>query len=268
MAERLRRRVYELRPLGRQFYLNGHSTRVLVRTVLRLIEAIDILEKEGNADLIARLPSRQALVELAKRHKTMLSAYMSRVPTERASLLIMEAQYVRIVGNGRRRALLYAQKLLVRADGMLGYVRHRPRIRLRFALERSLVLRALCLTLSEEGVSSPAHLRALAVAALQEAETLVLLSRKTPSWVGAADTLLRETNTALEAILAASRSVADVARNETGALEDLVWVGAADTLLRETNTALEAILAASRSVADVARNETGALEDLVAANAD
>lgn len=210
-AERLRRQAFDLDTLSRDFYVNAHSTRVLVRIVLQLIEAIDA-NKDGPS---ARLPERAKLVQIARRHKNMFTRYMSRLPTERVSLLIMESYYTRVVYRDDPQNLIKAHALLNKADALLADVRHRPRVRLRFCKERNVVLRKLCHEIKGDTVEITARRRRLARAALQEAFNLMSLSKHTPSWAGAAEMLFDETAADLAAYLdpnAAARREAEPPR--------------------------------------------------------
>lgn len=163
LAERFRRRAFETDPLRRDFFINGHATRVFIRTLLVLIKAYDNLQREQVKQLkepkeqaaeMPSLPSRIYLAEQARRHMDVLSRYMARYPTERVSLLILESTYARVVGRANPRAddepgrpflpdLKVASRVMDEADSMIGVVVQRPRVLMRFYLERCKVLREL-----------------------------------------------------------------------------------------------------------------------------
>lgn len=196
MAERLRRQAFQAAPLSRLFYVNGHSTRVLVRIVLQMVEAMDATATGQSAVDLSRLPNRRVLAALTRRHMDMLSRYLSRLPTERVSLLIMESQFARVVEGGAEGADK-AYRLLALADRLLANVRHRPRVGLRFARERCLMLTTLALQVDETAPEGRLRRERLAAAAVQEARTLAALAKGTPSWEASAAIFLTATQKAL-----------------------------------------------------------------------
>lgn len=130
-AERLKRRAFQLAPFDRYYVPNGHSTRVMIRTALRLVRIHD-QSNEATAD-------REFLVHQARRHIDLLTRYYARYSTERASLLILEATFQRVV-EGRPEV---AFQLLSLADEAMFATVDRPRVRLRLTLERGKALREL-----------------------------------------------------------------------------------------------------------------------------
>lgn len=150
LAERIRREAFEREPLGRAFVVNGHSTRVLVRTALQLVRALARPESREQEVYFQRFPSARYFILAARRHLDLLTRYSARYPSERTSLLILEATFTRSVGEFASDKLLAALRLLDEADGLSFITPDRPRVRRRLILERAKVFRALASVAAKE----------------------------------------------------------------------------------------------------------------------
>lgn len=132
-AERIRRLAFEAAPLKRSYYVNGHSTRVYIRVVHQLIQAHDQLKARPRPQ---GFPSRAWLVGQATRHTDMVTRYLSRLPIERTSLYVLQSANCRRLPVGEDQDLDAAEYHLAEADPLLALTVHRPRVRLRYTLER------------------------------------------------------------------------------------------------------------------------------------
>jgi hypothetical protein len=142
-AERIRREAFNRDPLGRSYVVNGHSTRVLVRCALQLVRALSRPGADGLPMQISGLPSRRYFIMLARRHLDLATRYAARYPSERPSLLCLEASFTRSVGGFDPAKLHAALKLLHEADMLMFTTPDRVRVRRRLLLERAKVARAL-----------------------------------------------------------------------------------------------------------------------------
>ncbi len=140
IAERLRRAAFDTDPLGRSFVVQGHGSRVLVRIALQLLRAISRPDDGGGDSVRASLPDRDFFIAESRRHIDMLTRYFARYPSERPSLLILQATFTRSVGTGDSNHMLAALNLLDEADNLMFMAPDRPRIRWRLMLERIKVL--------------------------------------------------------------------------------------------------------------------------------
>ena len=144
-GDRLRRKAYDLAPLSRDFHLNPHGARVMARTLLQMIKEARRAEKQAGIE-----PTRSAgLIRQARRQLDVLARYVARFPTERASLLVLEASFARQVGDNALEDLQAAERLLCEADGLMTAAAQRPRVRLRLMRERAKVYRNLARRLSD-----------------------------------------------------------------------------------------------------------------------
>jgi hypothetical protein len=140
LAERMRREAFDREPLGRTFVVSNHSTRVLVRTALQIVRG---LTPPASVAPRNSMPSRRFFLVFARRHIDLLTRYSARYPSERPSILILQATYTRSVGGFSIGALRSALRLLHEADMLMFTTPDRPRVRRRLLLERAKVLRAL-----------------------------------------------------------------------------------------------------------------------------
>ena len=114
---------------------SGSSSRVFVRCCMYLAASCGVDEGIERAAFLSR--SRQALTRLTFR--------MFRYPSERAAILILEAGFARLVsahggmieGVPAKSSLNRAAELLQAAEDLLPSEVSRPRLRLRFLLERA-----------------------------------------------------------------------------------------------------------------------------------
>jgi len=188
-AERLRRAAFEKAPLSRKFYVNGHSTRFFVRTALELAHLGNRLEREEGT--VSNLPSQTYLAELARRHIDVLTRYLHRVPTERASLLVLEAAYQRGFHGKAATRIAAAMHCLEQADELLANTTYRPRVRLRYTLERLQVLLA-AIELDGEIKDIGREKGQLALeAAYEESRLRVLTKSAAPSWLQRVENLTK-----------------------------------------------------------------------------
>ena len=108
---------------------SGSSTREFVRACLKLADLPEAtLEDRNHLEARARISSNR------------LALRMSRYPSERAALLILEATFARL---SSRADLAAATRLLDEAETILPTEANRPRLRFRFCLERAKVARKL-----------------------------------------------------------------------------------------------------------------------------
>ncbi len=136
-ADRLRRGAFDGAPLKRDFHLNAHSTRVLVRACLQLIK---LGRQKGSS---VPVETTDYLVSQTRRQLDILGRYVARFSTEKPSLLILEAAFARQAGTTPKVDLAIAERLLSEADDLMRAVTHRPRVRLRLMRERAKVYRGL-----------------------------------------------------------------------------------------------------------------------------
>ena len=176
VAERLRRKAFSRDPLGRGFYINAHATRVMVRVLLRLIRLLRRPQGRSHPEV----PAETFLAAQARRHMDMLARYLSRYPTERASLLIAQAAWTRVAGDDSPEALKTAERLLAEADKVLASTVSRPRVRLRFLMDRARVYAARA---GSEGLKDDDRRRLLKAAAsdVRAFRGLTTVSRL-PAW--------------------------------------------------------------------------------------
>jgi hypothetical protein len=162
-GDRLRRSSFAFSPLARDFHINPHGARVLVRGLLQLIKAARYqpeLDETATAEVTAQVSTPaptidpatvQYLVSQARRQMDMLGRLVARYPTERPSLLILDAAFARQAGTDPLADLKVAERLLAEADAQMGAAAHRPRVRLRLMRERAKVYRGIAmLTQGEE----------------------------------------------------------------------------------------------------------------------
>lgn len=138
-ADRLRRSAFAFSPLARDFHINPHGARVLVRGLLQLIKAARYGPRPTEDATI------QYLVSQARRQMDMLGRLVARYPTEKPSLLILDAAFARQAGNDALGDLKVAERLLAEADDLMGAAAHRPRVRLRLMRERAKVYRGIAM---------------------------------------------------------------------------------------------------------------------------
>ena len=136
ISGRVRAHAFTVDPLGRAFRVNAHAARNQIRVCLKLHQ-IAKLEKAGLPG-DAREPLAHFFAYQAQRMLDILTRQTFRYPSERPSLLALEAMIARIYYKRPDQAMA----LLVRADD-LQVSMGRPRVRLRLGLERAKCLREL-----------------------------------------------------------------------------------------------------------------------------
>ena len=145
-ADRMRRLAFDREPLRRDFHINPHTSRVLIRVLLQLVKYCRRrAEEKADADPTkAQDKAAEAFFfAQAERQFAILSRYVAQYATERPSLLILKAALVRHRPADRLEDLLEAETLLAKADRLMTAATHRPRVRLRLMRERAKVYRAL-----------------------------------------------------------------------------------------------------------------------------
>lgn len=134
---------------------SGSTTRDFIRCCLKLATKREGALDEGGRDLYFA-SARQAANRLAFR--------LYRYPSERAALLILEATYARL----RFENLEAAAALLEEAEAQLPGTANRPRLRMRWLLERAKVARHLAERADATDAAHAAFLRAIAEGAIAE----------------------------------------------------------------------------------------------------
>lgn len=145
-ADRMRRLAFDREPLRRDFHINPHTSRVLIRVLLQLVKYCRRrAEDKADADPTKAQDNAAAafFYAQAERQFAILSRYVAQYATERPSLLILKAALVRHRPADRLEDLLEAETLLAKADRLMTAATHRPRVRLRLMRERAKVYRAL-----------------------------------------------------------------------------------------------------------------------------
>ncbi|WP_417323362.1 hypothetical protein [Erythrobacter aureus] len=139
IAGRFRGRAFVADPLGRSFLINAHATRNQIRVCLKL-HRLAVADVTGLRD-DARAPLAHFFAYQAQRSLDILTRHTFRYPSERPSLLALEAMIARIHFGRPDQAMAH----LVWADD-LQVSMGRPRVRLRLGLERAKCLRELALS--------------------------------------------------------------------------------------------------------------------------
>jgi hypothetical protein len=148
VAEQFRRVIFDADLLSDHYVPSAHTTRMMVRTALRMIE--------HRRDLAAvrlrggRLPTDEFFVHQADRHIGILTRYFFRQTAEHPSFKLLTAARNRVVGQAKRRRavrrkpvpdlLKEALEEIAGADKIMFVVPDRPRVRLRLLSERWRVL--------------------------------------------------------------------------------------------------------------------------------
>lgn len=162
-ADRLRRVAFDREPLRRDYHLNPHSSRVLVRTLVQLTKyhrrtRDALLAAAGQCEADGEEAAAVALRDDAQRHDAagdffydqaqrqfgILERFVGSFATERPSLLILKSGLVRAREPDSFASLTEAEGLLSEADRLMTAATHRPRVRLRLLRERSKVYRLFC----------------------------------------------------------------------------------------------------------------------------
>ena len=139
LAEQLRRLLLSRNPDVNSLHISGHSARVYARTAIRLEKIVrehKMTAFNNQAGYFARR---------ARRMLDLLAREMYRLPRERASMLILEATYARVMTSHTQRIpdLKAAGLSLVKAEKLVHATDPRSRVRMRFYMERHLNHRTL-----------------------------------------------------------------------------------------------------------------------------
>lgn len=138
LAGRLRRAAFKADPLSRAFVVNAHSSRNYIRVCLKLYAIL----KRGDAHANKPHEDRENLMAYfayaAQKNLDIVTRHTYRFPSERPSLMALEAMIIRVCHDRPDLAL----DLLLLADDQ-SVTLARPRISYRLVIERVKCLRAL-----------------------------------------------------------------------------------------------------------------------------
>jgi hypothetical protein len=143
VADALRRQAFDAQPLGRDYVVNAHLSRVYVRTSVQIARAFAWPDAPPDQVTLVGLAPRRFYLRTALTQLDLLTRYTARYTAERPSLLCLEATVIRSEGGFSRERLMTALKVLGEADVLMFSTPDRVRVRYRLMLERAKVLRAL-----------------------------------------------------------------------------------------------------------------------------
>ncbi len=178
-AHQIRRSIFAIEPLGNSYVVRGHTTRVFIRVALQLVKIPRKFAEAGGNMAEFRLPDEKYFILRARRQADMLARYLARYPTEKASMLILESVFLRLLG-GQTCHLLQSAELLGRAERLLPSTVDHPRMTMRFLLERAKIYRGLASRIGafhEDPAGSSRAARYIEIA-LNDADELCFLADK------------------------------------------------------------------------------------------
>tara|TARA_R110001606_G_scaffold380811_1_gene541582 strand:+ start:14318 stop:14968 length:651 start_codon:yes stop_codon:yes gene_type:complete len=156
VAEIIRRSTFVISPFSGEHAVSGHATRGAIRLALILEREASRSVPEGEMHAIREYREGPGLFgEYAARMKNELVRSLGRFPRERASILILEASMIRIMGDFPHQdgALHRAFNLLEEAEAIVLSISATSRLRLRFLLERAKLHRELGRRLHRDGIA-------------------------------------------------------------------------------------------------------------------
>ncbi len=150
-AEAVRLRNFIRNPLGNHFFASGHSARQMIRVALKLER---IARQKRNT---RKAPYSHAgyFAKAARKTADILTRHLYRFPRDRASMLILEATFIRLnsLESKQQQNLLIAREFLGRAEPIVLGLGTKARNRMRLCLERTKLNRAIALNLKNDGNS-------------------------------------------------------------------------------------------------------------------